>query len=220
MSAHQAGAVQLASLAGLAANQIVFGNSSGGASQSSGLTWDDSLKRLVVTGSSAAQQSWRTTGRGMKVVVDEAGGVATFSADTDLNGFAFALRMDLLRVRDYTGSANRLHFDNGVRVDACRFLEAQGADVATANTMTLGTDGNYFVFTGSTTINGIVTAGWQAGSGFRARFTGTPIITNNSGAPGGGAVAILTHTGANFTPAANDIIPFIYDGTNWRIALI
>jgi hypothetical protein len=175
---------------------------------------------LIVQGSSTAEISIRTANRGMKLTVDDASGTAAFAADTDLNGFSFSRRIDVPSIRDFASGETRLTFDGSGTSVTDRFRFIQGADVASANTLTLGDDGNYFVITGVTTINGITTANWQAGSTVLLRFSGVLQITNASGAPGGGAVAILTHTGANVTTAANDIIPFVYDGTNWRIALI
>lgn len=96
-----------------------------------------------------------------------------------------------------------------------RLYLAQGASVASANTMTLGSDGNYFVITGNTTINGITTTGWTAGSFIILEFSSTPTVTNNSGAPGAGAVAIQCAGGANLTIAAHDTIGLFYNGNYW-----
>lgn len=98
---------------------------------------------------------------------------------------------------------------------AKRHLQKKGADVASANTMTLGTDGNSFHITGTTTINGITTASWQSGSILVLRFAASLTVTHNSGAPGGGAVALLLAGAVNFSATANDTLTLWYDGTNF-----
>ena len=40
----------------------------------------------------------------------------------------------------------------------------KGADIASATSITLGNDGNYFALTGSTSVETISTEGWQVGS--------------------------------------------------------
>lgn len=102
-------------------------------------------------------------------------------------------------------------------IDTSRFEETKGAAVASAGTVTLGTDGNYFLITGATTINGITTSGWQAGSRIFIELQTLGItVTNNSGAPGGGAVAIKTRTGANLVTAkASYLLELVYNGTFW-----
>lgn len=98
---------------------------------------------------------------------------------------------------------------------SARFGIAKGGDIASANTLTLGADGNFFKITGATTINGIVTRGWQAGSVVHLMFTGAPTVTHNSGAPGTDAVALLLNGASNMSAAANNTLTLVYDGTNW-----
>lgn len=91
-----------------------------------------------------------------------------------------------------------------------------GTATAAANTLTLPQDGNIFSITGNTTINGIVTTNWQAGSEVTLIFTGTPTVTNASGAPGASAVALLLSGSSNLSAAANTVLQLVYDGTNWQ----
>lgn len=102
-----------------------------------------------------------------------------------------------------------------VLIAAARFQEKRGAAVASATTLTVGTDGNEFPITGTTTINGITTAGWQAGARVSLELVSGITITHNSGAPGGGAVAILLRAAANLTTAKAYLLELRYNGTNW-----
>lgn len=107
-----------------------------------------------------------------------------------------------------------------IDADSARFdgrvLEAKGADVASASTLTLGSDGNTFAITGTTTINYITTAGWTAGACFTLLFSTSVTLTHNAGSVPGGTFALLLSGAANFSATANDSITFIHDGANWR----
>ena len=83
------------------------------------------------------------------------------------------------------------------------FSFAQGANVASATTTTLGTDGNFFVITGTTTITSIT-----------AKTAGTIVVLDFSG--------VLTLTdgsnlklAGNFVTTADDTITLVSDGTNY-----
>ena len=86
-----------------------------------------------------------------------------------------------------------------------RNREGQGADVASANNLSLGTDGNAFEITGTTTINLISNTNWQNGSVIRLVFSSSLTVTNNAGTSGSN-INILLAGGANFSATANDIL--------------
>lgn len=121
----------------------------------------------------------------------------------------------------WMGSAQTMQFTTSTITSAkshtftARQLQSQGASIASATTVTLGADGNVFPISGTTTINGITTSGWSLGAVVYLKFAGILTLTHNSGAPGGGAVAIKTTTAANVTTAANSIAMLIFDGTFW-----
>jgi len=96
-----------------------------------------------------------------------------------------------------------------------RLLGKKGADVLSANDLSL-TVGNYFVVTGTTTINGIATAGWTAGSRVLLEFASTPTVKHNTAASSGYA-SILVSGGADHVAVAGDIVEIIYNGTNWLL---
>jgi len=60
--------------------------------------------------------------------------------------------------------ATRLTISPNSATYATRVLQAQGADVASANNLSLGVDGNTFEITGTTQINLISNTNWQNGS--------------------------------------------------------
>ncbi len=88
----------------------------------------------------------------------------------------------------------------------------KGANVASANILTLGTDGNVFTITGTTTINEILATGWQAGSTIILEFAGILTVTNNSG----GTNDIILGDGTNYTTAAGESLELWLDGVDWR----
>jgi hypothetical protein len=84
---------------------------------------------------------------------------------------------------------------------------SQGATVASATTLTLGTDGNTFPISGTTTITGINTVG--VGSWIKLRFT-TALQLTHSG-------SFLLPGSANITTASGDIATFYEFSTgSWR----
>jgi hypothetical protein len=96
-----------------------------------------------------------------------------------------------------------------------RLQEGRAGNTASATTLTLPTNpaGNLFPITGTTTVNGITTSGWQAGSRFILELPSGITITHNSGAPGGGAVAIQLNAAANLTTARVTMLELVYNGT-------
>lgn len=90
----------------------------------------------------------------------------------------------------------------GSRFDG-RQLNAQGADVASANDLTLGLDGNTFEITGTTQINAITIANWQNGTLVRLLFTSNPTVKHNT-AGGAGTAPILLAGGVDFGATAGD----------------
>ena len=86
-------------------------------------------------------------------------------------------------------------------------LSAQGADVASANDMTLGTDGNFFDITGTTTINTITTMG--VGTFVTLQFDGALQLTHSAD--------LFLPTAGNITTVAGDIAVFYeYATGDWR----
>ena len=85
---------------------------------------------------------------------------------------------------------------------------AKGADVASANALTLGTDGNYFDITGTTAITSIGTLG--IGTLIGLHFDGILTLTHHS-------TNLILPGGANITTAAGDEAWFEeYDTGKWR----
>jgi hypothetical protein len=85
---------------------------------------------------------------------------------------------------------------------------AKGADVASAGALTLGTDGNYFDITGTTSITSIATLG--IGTWVRLHFDGALTLTHH-------ATDLILPSGANITTAAGDEAEFIeYASGDWR----
>ena len=87
----------------------------------------------------------------------------------------------------------------------------KGADIASASGLTLGTDGNVFDITGTTTINTITPTNWQAGSVIILQFDGILTVTHNSG----GTNDILLAGATNFVTSAGNTLTLFFNGTDW-----
>lgn len=86
--------------------------------------------------------------------------------------------------------------------------ESKGADVASAGALTLGTDGNYFVITGTTTITSIGTL--AIGTQVTLQFAAALTLTHH-------ATDLILPGGANITTAAGDIAIFReYAAGDWK----
>lgn len=84
----------------------------------------------------------------------------------------------------------------------------KGADIASATALTLGTDGNYFDVTGTTTITSIGTVG--VGTVIRLHFDGAVTLTHHS-------TDLVLPGGVNITTAAGDELEFVeYASGDWR----
>jgi hypothetical protein len=96
-----------------------------------------------------------------------------------------------------------------------RLMLRKGADIATANDVTFGFDGNSFKLTGATQVNRFATAGWQAGSQVRTTFASNPTVKNGI-AGGGGFAGLALQGAADQVVAAGWIFTWEYDGTLWQ----
>lgn len=106
---------------------------------------------------------------------------------------------------------------NGTGVSfANRSRWAKGADVATAGTLTLGSDGNAFDLTGATNVDYITTTDWTAGSIVILQFDGAPTVNHDTGSVPGTAAAVHLAGAAPFVASAGDTLTLYYDGTVWR----
>ena len=97
-----------------------------------------------------------------------------------------------------------------------RFEYDQGADIASASTITLGSDGNYFRVTGTTTINYITTTDWQSGSIIYLKFEGSMTLTHNAGSVPSNTASLRLSGGGNFSATGGDTLMLVYDQATWR----
>lgn len=104
----------------------------------------------------------------------------------------------------------------GVGALANNLQESKGTDLASATTITLGTDGNYFDITGTTTIDFINSTGYQAGSRVTLQFDGILTVTHGKAGATGAQVNITLDAAADKTTAAGNTLTLTYDGTTWR----
>lgn len=97
-----------------------------------------------------------------------------------------------------------------------RLHTAKGADVASADETTLGTDGNYFDITGTTTINHVTKTGWLLGAVVILQFDASVTVTHNAGAPAGTESSILLQGAVDFNASAGDTLSLAFEGTAFR----
>lgn len=102
-----------------------------------------------------------------------------------------------------------------IQTMSSRHLLKKGADVASANNLDLGTDGNEFGISGTTQINLISAGNWQTGAEIALLFAGALTIKHNQ------TVStvfkpILLDGSQDFVTAANTLMGFRYDGTSWH----
>ena len=114
--------------------------------------------------------------------------------------------------------SGRLEVDGFAYFDA-RLLTVQGADVASANNLVLGSDGNTFEITGTTQINLISNINWQNGAVIHLLFTSTPTVKNGQ-ATSTTNITILLSGAADFVASADDVLTLVLSeigGTQaWR----
>lgn len=110
---------------------------------------------------------------------------------------------------------------NGVTAVGGRLNTAQGATIASggascvAGDCTLGADGNFFIISGTTAVDGFATAGWTAGSKLTIRTSGA-ITFNNAGTVAAGFGSLLLVGALNVAMTADDLMELVYDGTSWN----
>ena len=96
-----------------------------------------------------------------------------------------------------------------------RFHTSKGADIASADEITLGS-GSYFDVTGTTTINHINNTDWQAGDEITLQFDASVTVTHNAGTPAGTEASILLAGAVDFSATVDDTLKLAYDGATWR----
>ena len=145
--------------------------------------------------------AWTAAGSG-------SGTVTSITAGTGLTGgtitTAGTIALDLTYSPTWTGT----------HIFTARVEFSKGANVASANNLVLGTDGNIFHITGSTQINLLSSAAWQAGSEIFLIFDSTPTVKNNQTVSGANK-PILLRGGQDFVASVNSVLALTYDGTSW-----
>jgi hypothetical protein len=120
------------------------------------------------------------------------------ATDSDTNGVweTYKLSLSTMRTLMYDTNSNILKLD-------------KGADIASATALVLGTDGNYFDVTGTTTITSISTV--KAGTQVLLQFDGALTLTHH-------ATDLVLPGGLNITTAAGDHALFVeYATGDWRL---
>lgn len=132
-------------------------------------------------------------------VVSDANGIAAFYADG-----LYKFRID--GATDGVTYTTLYTFDKWAVNDQSLSLSGEGAALASASTITLGTDGDFFHITGST---GPIIALSGTQTRVTLVFDSTPTLTHSGN--------LLLQNGANYTAVANDVCVFVNEGAGvWR----
>lgn len=97
-----------------------------------------------------------------------------------------------------------------------RLVTQKGADVASATVVTLGSDGNVFDITGTTTITHLNPTNWSAGAVLLLQFDGALTLTHASGTDSSVAASIHLTGAANYVTVIGDKFLMYYDGAVFR----
>lgn len=102
---------------------------------------------------------------------------------------------------------NLSSISQAIAMSSKELLFAKGADVASSSSIALGTDGNCFDITGTTTIQTITAK--QAGTVVHLHFDGALTLTDDTGN--------LELQGSDLSVSAEDEVVLKSDGTNWHL---
>jgi hypothetical protein len=104
----------------------------------------------------------------------------------------------------------------GVRFNNARFAQDTGTRVTSANSLTLGKDGNIFYISDTTRIKGIDTIGWQAGSIVHLFFLNYNKIIDSTTVGAGMAKIYLDGNEDSVVFQPGDYLSLMYNGGVWN----
>lgn len=126
----------------------------------------------------------------------------------------WSLRSDNQDVLYWDYSALLLALTGSLRISG-RWQRRRGSDIASANDLTLGADGNSFGITGTTDLRGMATANWQSGSEVKLFILGNITIKHNT-APSAGFARFILQGAADFVATSGAALTVEYDGAFWQ----
>lgn len=92
-----------------------------------------------------------------------------------------------------------------------------GGNVASASALVIDADNDFFIVTGTTQINTIVSTGRRAGSRITLGFADTLTLYHTSAATADTLYIYRVGVGTgDITTAAKSAFSFVFDGTQWR----
>lgn len=97
-----------------------------------------------------------------------------------------------------------------------RLNMSKGEDIASANNITLGTDGNQFDITGTTAVMRINPTNFKPGAIVVLNFDGAAVVHHAEGTDTDTAKSLKLQGATDFTTAAGDRLVLYYDGALWQ----
>lgn len=138
-----------------------------------------------------------------------AGAIADVASGDIKSGLLYTMVYDDTNTRFVLQSGSSQAATNVANVFTKTQVWAKGADVASGSALTLGTDGNYFDITGTTTITSIGTLG--IGTRVRLHFDASLTLTHH-------ATDLILPGGANIVTQAGDEAEIVeYASGDWRM---
>ena len=145
-----------------------------------------------------------TAGDGFRVGVKRINSATDVTVDGNssetIDGSTTSVLKSLNQSEWYVCDGSNWHIENDYKESNI----AKGSDIASANTLTVGTDGNYFDITGTTQINSFVVSPNRE---FTLQFDGALVLQHHSS-------NLDLPSEANITTAAGDVASFFSTGSN------
>ncbi len=93
---------------------------------------------------------------------------------------------------------------------------SKGEDIASANDITLGSDGNIFDITGTTAVMRINPTNWKPGAVVLLQFDDACVVHTGEGTDTDTAKSLALTGAADYTTVAGDVLGLYYDGALWQ----
>lgn len=183
-------------------------NDTSGINQSSIRLFDNGVEiwNIILRGDSSNEFQIFETGATARLSID-VGGAGTYTGTLNVTGAITEAGQQVAKL----GTAQTFTAANtftAINTFTATQKWSKGADIASAAALTIGTDGNYFDVTGTTTVTSIATVG--IGTWIKLHFDAALTLTHN-------ATNLILPSGANITTAAGDEAEFVeYAAGNWR----
>jgi hypothetical protein len=163
----------------------------------------------AIWGYNAKADTAHNVGNQVVAATTDSGGAQFIRMSQADGGIAFHVKTTAVTAGDVLSALIATVKATGL-IMASRLQTAKGAAVASANNMTLGSDGNMFHITGNTQINTIASTNWQGGSKITLLFDSNPTLKH---ATAGTGAALKLAGAADFAAVSDSTLSLVYDSS-------